>query len=604
MLLTELAVQNLAGFAPAARFSLKGGMNVLVSAEANPLEVLRAVLFPDPDDARRLGADGTPRKAALTLVGRDGNTYRLVRDFGGGRLLLRSDPATRQAVKVAEDPAEIVQALSALVGVQRKELFLGHLVLAEADLPGRQAPAAVTEAVSLTGVPEKITLTPEEARRKLPQLRQELERAELFERAQDELYGLQQRHAELSRTAGSFAALERDIAEVTARLKAFERVHEVTQGIEARIRKFSESVARREAALAEVQVKRRDAENKLEAIPGLRVMFSDRLVHGGLATGALASALALALGWKELWLLNLLAFGAAAFGAWRWVEQVEDADRSRQRLTDLDELEKRVQKQFEAETQPVYAAMNALGVTTPEEVLHRLEERDMLEARRLAFVRELEIKRHDPEALARDEERRQVEAEVRQREARVTAMGFSRDLATVRRDIALCEELVPSERAEARDVLLVAFERAARVAGTDPARLHESMKERLRQYLAALTDKRFVGVKPAGAAVHPVAASGASGPLTGLAPADRDAIYVAVRLALAERVAATAKLPLLVDDPALLVDPAHRALFVKMLKSLGALTQVLVRSPQEPPAGVADHVAHPVSAATPRPHAA
>ena len=114
------------------------------------------------------------------------------------------------------------------------------------------------------------------------------------------------------------------------------------------------------------------------------------------------------------------------------------------------------------------------------------------------------------------------------------------------------------------------------------------------QYLAALTDRRFTGVKPIAPGVyHPIALNGASGPLTGLPPADRDLIYLAVRLALAERGAVTLKLPLVVDEPTYLVVAAHRALFVRMLKALAAQTQIVVRAFDAPPPGIVDHVAGP-----------
>lgn len=611
MLITEIAVQNILGFPAAARIALKAGLNALVSRESDVAVLLRAILYPAPGDAEALTVRDAPtRKAAVTVVGRDGHSYRIVRDFAAGRTLLRSDPTTRQAVKITDDPAQLVEQLRTVVGLPGEELFRAHLALSAGDLPGRRRPVRPAASVRETtlpphhqnAAPSEQPPTIDEARRRLPELRSELEKIEGFEQIQDALYALQNRLSELSKGSEGAQELERQVAQYDARLDAFDRlVKDVSVGLETRIRKYPEAAARKDGALAELKKKRGEYEARQGVVPSFAALLRDQVLLAGLGAGLLCVVLALTVD-TMFWFLDLVGFGAAGFAGLRWVAQVEEADHDQRRLGDLVELEKRIHRQYELDTQPVVTAIRLLGVNNADEALARFEERDMIEARRSALVRELEMKLGDPKLLALEQERSAVEKELREREAVVNSVGFTRDAGLVRREILACEGVL--DDGGPVDPLPAAIEGVAAFAGLHPKALIDGLRDRLAQYLSALTDRRFIGVLPLGPGNYQIIAhGGASGPLLGLPPADRDLIYVAVRLALAERAAGPAKLPLFFDEPTLLVGAAHAALLVKMLKALGAVTQVVVRAFEPPPAGAVDHVARPVGPAPSSPPA-
>jgi hypothetical protein len=89
------------------------------------------------------------------------------------------------------------------------------------------------------------------------------------------------------------------------------------------------------------------------------------------------------------------------------------------------------------------------------------------------------------------------------------------------------------------------------------------------------------------------APDGRSGPYTGLPPPLRDLVYVALRLALLERVAGYKRLPVVIDDAFGTFDPPKRALIGKMLKGIATQTQVIHRVVEPPPPGAADLVLNP-----------
>ncbi len=591
MLLTEIAVQNVVGFPATARIPLKAGLNALVGREVEFGLLIRAVLYPASDDGLKLAAVATPRKAALTILGRDGHTWRVVRDFDRGRTLLRSD-AAGPPVTVAQEEGEVAQALATQVGLPPPEAFRDLFFLQQASLPsqaGTGKSGGKPAALSPTSEETDLRFTADEARQKLPRLKQELVKAVDFEKVQDEVFQLQIRIGELSETTRRVDELQEQISELEQKALAFRRLGEATQGLEQKIRDYPEAQAHREGALAELKRKQAEYERQTVAAPGRAALWKDQMLLGGVGGGLACAALALVLGWAWLWWLVPAGFAVAAFAAWRFVGVVEEAEGGRRRLSDLLEIEKRIEKQYEADTAPVHEAMRLLEAGSPAALSAKLEERDVLEARRVALLRELEEVKSDPQVAGVAQERDGLAAQLAEREALVTSFGFSRDPGAIRREVQVCEEVL-GLTSTVDDPLAAPIARAAEATGSQVTDLLRGLGQRLGQYLVALTDRRFVAVEPRESGFNVVAAGGAKGPIGGLSPADRDLVVLGVRLALAERLAGALKLPVLVDEPSVMVDTSHRALFVKMLKALGSSTQVLVRAFEAPPPGVVDHL--------------
>lgn len=615
MLLTELAVQNVAGFPPTARVPLKEGLNALVGRESDFIRVLRAVLYPGLENGRALCVGPEPHKAACTVIGRDGATWRVVRDFSSGaQTLLRSDPETGEGKKVSASPTEIARELVVSVGLPPEHAFRTIFSLAADDLPSRtaerlaQAKEAIAKAQagaaaepsydggppapSGLAVAETVNETPAQAKARLPTLRDELHRAESLEKAQDALYELQLEHAAIEKEGEGLRTLEREFEALGRKAQAMvQRTAGVDAALEEKVRRYPDALSRRDATLADIKKRKAQVEQGLGAPTDVRALVRDPLVWGGVAAGVLATVLALVLGIRALWLLNLVAFGVSAFGAWRWVDAYEGSVLGRKRLADLEEATKRAEAQYELDTKPVQQLLKVFEVATPAELQQVFEERDLVLARQIAAERELAARRADPQAIENERRRADAAERIRALEGEINALGFSRDASVVRRELEQVEALAELAFDEI-EPLAALVEGASILCGMAPPALVEAMKERIAQYLAALTDRRFIGVRALAPGVcHVVAVSGGAGPLAGLPESEQDAIMVALQLAFAERLGGPAKMPLVVDEPSLLVPPANRMVFVRMLKALGTLTQVLVRAFDAPPPGLVDHVA-------------
>ncbi|HET9597783.1 MAG TPA: hypothetical protein VFP65_19500, partial [Anaeromyxobacteraceae bacterium] len=146
MLLLEIAAQGVKGVSPTGGSArLRPAYNVCAFEGAALRRLVLALLYPGDRDGEAVRA-GVPANAAvragITLVGADGATYRLLRDFAGGCGLHRFDPAKRAFGPVATEPGAVAEALLGPVGIPpRRRLEL--LSLAAADLPSRRAGGAL-----------------------------------------------------------------------------------------------------------------------------------------------------------------------------------------------------------------------------------------------------------------------------------------------------------------------------------------------------------------------------------------------------------------------------------------------------------------------------
>ena len=173
-------------------------------------------------------------------------------------------------------------------------------------------------------------------------------------------------------------------------------------------------------------------------------------------------------------------------------------------------------------------------------------------------------------------------------------MGFSRAVSEIELDLKHAMGLGdgrkgagPSEAEVPKNLI----DRAAELMNLAPDELWEEMAPRLSAYLGALTDQRVVSAKPDDKGLLTLAAGdGRSGPYLSLPPPLRDLVYAALRLTLLEKVASYKRVPIIIDDTFATLEAPRRALIAKMLKGISSQTQIIHRSVEPPPAGVADLV--------------
>jgi hypothetical protein len=609
VILLELAAQGVRGVAPAGgRAALRPGYNVVAAEGAVLRRLLEALLHPEAGDGADLprapaGPAGAPVRAGLTLVGDDRVTYRLVRDFAEGAQLHRFDGAQRAFVLVSRDLGEIAAVLRT-AGVPppaRADLLLA---LRGAELPSRQAPRGRSAG-------PRPPLSPVDARRRLEQLEAERTRAQAVERLQREADAVQARAFAVDEVLRAGGALREALARAEAARAELEPVARVAASLgdaEGRLAVHEVATARRAEGLARLEAERAalaEAESAGPPEPPWRAPG----LWAGLAGGALLALAGLASaasqpGLRYLALLDIPAFGWSAWLALRWISAGEAWERTVRRGRVLDDFEGKLEAQHARDAGDVSAALAALGLSRPEELreaLARLEEA----ALGLARARE-ELARWElaPAARQAAEEKARLEEAHRALEARLAAEaggGFVRDVRTVEQELQRVEAELTGGGATAReemasapgeDPLTTLAQRAGQALGASPAAAIRAVAPRAAQALSAMAGAQRLGgleVDERGG-LH-VSLAGRRTPAAHLVAADRDLVYVALKLALIERELQAGGRVALVDGALDGLPELARRFAGRLLKQLARAGQVVHATADPCFREAADHAA-------------
>jgi hypothetical protein len=624
VVLLEIAAQGVRGVAPAGgRLTLRPGYNVL-SVDGGALRaLLDALLYPDPRNGeavpRSSGATTAPARAGLTLVGNDGVTYRVVRDLAGVCQLHKYDSQRRSFGLVSQDLAQVGARLQDL-GVPPRERFAALLSIAGAELPSRRAsgPTTIRPAVAV-----RKALGPEQTRKKLTELRAELERAKSSEKLQYQLDGLQSKLFKLEEALKAGEKIRDGLAGAQSARAEMERAGQVLGklgDVEARLAAFEKAAAKRDEGLARVADEQTalDAQEALGAPPPL---WQDTQFLAGLGGGCLAVLLAivgmamrLGVGARYLALLDVPAFGYAGWVALRWIRDLEVQERSSRRRKLVEERERKIGEQYGRETADVRQVMKELelpGIGELRELAIRVADADAVAGEWQRRKDEWETKDETRGAL---EEKDRVEAALRQVEERLAgdAGGFIRDPHSVEAEISrlegelampaapaplapvpLVEEpaLAPSAPGKAVDPIRDLLSRASAELSTDPAGLVKVIQERTSQVLGTLSAQRLVGCLFDTRGVLQVYSGGKQLAVSALPPADADLFYSAVKLALIERSLAGGKQAAVADDAFAGLPETARRVLARLLKQIARPGQLLHATTDASFREAADHAA-------------
>jgi hypothetical protein len=580
--LTELLYQKVKDLQGQGHIAFKPGYVAVVSKSPSLRVALVAPLFPAPDDQKRLALGDGPTRVGVGLVGGDGTPYRLLRELGGSRQLLKLDAQTRKYAPLTDDQLEIDSFLRVECGMPSLEAFSSFFVLELNELPSlrSKSAAAVSEAyVDAAAVTA---------------LRAELELTKKFEGMQDRLFKIATRLQELGKAAQVLKEAETDAEAAEAELARSPWSKEQIADLTARAGRAKEELKRREEGLADV-AKKRQRLTQVVAPPAESVV-RDPWFGGGLAAGLLLDVVAFAVKRPFVALIALVPFLAVLIAILRWIRADEAEKESISAARELKERETSVVKKYEAEHAPLKAAMKAANVEAPEELLALFKEREAVAERRDRARARLDELRKDPEISRVPIETPVLEKEKQGLEAEVLKMGFTRSIGDIEADLKRAMG-IDSAKAKALatpegEVPKLYLDRAAELLNLGPDEVFQQIGQRLSAYLTALTDQRVASARRDDNGLFMLAAAdGRTGPYTSLPPPLRDLVHVALRLTLLERVAAHKKMPVVVDDTFATLDAQKQKLVAKMLKGISTQTQVIHRVEAPPPAGTADLVA-------------
>lgn len=618
MILLEFAAQGIRGVAPAGgRATLRPGYNVVAADGPTLRRLLQALFHPDPRDAEALprpaGASASVAlRAGLTLIGNDRVTYRLVRDFQGAAQLHRFDAEKRAFALVAGELPAITTFLRQTAGVPSAARLAALLSLTVAELPSRQAGPAMGGAAAALQ-PARSGLTPEQLRKRMAQLQGEMERAKVAEKLQAQLDELQGRAFKLEELLKGGVQVREGLAKAEEGRAELEPVAAAVAGlgeVEARLAHYERSTARREEAQARV-VAERSALDEGEALPPPVPLWQDPSFWGGVGAGVLALVIGLAAGaaspgLRYLMLLDLPAFGWSAWVALRWIGALEGRERMARRRRVVDDWEQKVEAQYARDAGDVRGALKALGLTKVGELrdaLGRLSDADAVVAEWRRRVAEWE---GSPESSSARAEKAKVEEEQRAAEARLAAEvgGFVRDVRSIQSELQRLEAeaaapaaapapaprpapLGPAPSEPLRGLL----ERASAELGGSPSGVGRTLAAKASQALNGLSFQRLSALQVDDRGGVQALVAGRPTPAMTLAPADRDLVFLALKLALLEQTLAATHGLAVVEDAFAGLSDGSRRFAARLLKQLARGGQLLHATSDPAFREAADHSA-------------
>jgi hypothetical protein len=594
----EFALQGVRGFLPSVRVSLKPGYwTLLPNTPGAPLVGLTSELcFPDGrgGDARYASSEGgNTSKAALWIVGRDGVTYRILRELGRSGSLHRVNASTRGHDLVTEEPTEMAQFLRAQVGFPPRGRYETLFTFTPGQLPSRRqkrSAGAGGRPGGATPVPET-PIDPAQARTRLAELEKELALSSEVERLQFRADGVSAQIFQLETKVKSVQALEQDLAEAQRGLQQTPTVESLglIPDIVERAKHFSALVAKVDETLA-----RLEAERQVDVVktPTATPLQRDSRFWAGMALGAAAlfTGATVTGPLKYIALLDIPAFGLAALVALKRVEDLQWAELAVRKGDRLGDRERQVRDQFETDAQPVRNAMRILGVEQPHEIVLALEENGRWAGKVADLEKRVQTARLNPEYIAAANQLAELRAEQESLNAKLAEKGrYVRDAREVEREMArMREALAPAPRRNSGpgvpaaggadglgDFTTVLMGAAADLLTTDAPTLAARIGERCAQYVSALTERRVEGLEFTYDGQCQARADGKLIPIGQVLSRDIDWVWLGLRLTLLERLVSQEPMPVLLEDMATGMDEARLPMLGRMLKGLGGGTQVL-----------------------------
>ena len=569
----------------------------MIAADGPALRrLLEALFYPDPRDVDALprpsgSAATVSLRAGLTLVGNDRVTYRLVRDFQGIAQLHRFDPEKRSFALVASDLGEIAAFLQKTAGVPPSPRLAALLSLSAAELPSKQGGPGMGGAATL---PARSGLNAEQAAKRIAQLREEFQKAQVAEKLQAELDENQHRAFKVEELLKGGAQAEEGLAKARAARAELEPVAAALSSlgdVDARLAAFEKATARRDEALARVSSERAALE-EAEALGAPRPFWRNPSFWAGLLAGALSAVLFAAAGaasptLRVLMVLAVPCFGWSAWVALRYIGALEDWERRARRRRVVDDWSQKVEAQYARDAAEVQAAITAAGVQNLAELREAVSRLADAGAVVAEWQRRLSEWEATPEASGARAERARLEEQRVALEARLAdeVGGFVRDVRSIQGEIQRLEAEVAAPAPVARrpvapvrtagEPLRALLERAAAELGSSPSGAGRSLSTKASQALAGLSFQRLSAVQVDDRGGLHAVVGGRQAPAASLPPADRDLVYLAVKLALLEQSLQGTKTVAVVDDAFASLSDGSRRFAARLLKQIARGAQVL-----------------------------
>lgn len=609
MLILELAVQSVRGFSASARINLRAGYLGLKAPGEVPAPLaglFLALAYPDGrgSDGSFLAPGAKTGRAGFSVQTDDQQIWRLVRDLGGQGALHLLNRDSNQFEVVTQDATEMAQMLRAQVGLPGRSTFQHLYTFSMGQLPSKQPKVRPGQEKQKGGRSSARDLSSgvdvEEAKARIAVLEKELVGAKEVAEYQFRLDGAQSELFNAEQRLKVFQELKQRTALARAEYEQAPtpKILGLPDDIVERVTRAKLDKQRHNEALQRLANEREQAGLQQEALK-VPPLHGDRRFLGAVGLGLilLVGGMAGEGLWRYLAVLAIPFFSGAALLALRFIEDLQHASREGAKGDVFDQRERKLKEEYQQSVALVESALDKVGATTNDEFFAVMARREELLPAMEQIQAELSAAESDPVTQGLEMEVEHLKAELEELNERMAAMGGSsayvREAREIDRELQhLREQIAPPAPPKASDSSMFSgvadpsetfedpipklLDLSQELFATDAATLWSVLRDRVLQYYTALADRRYHDVDVDASGRATVHAPGRTIPAGELPAKDLDLLYLATRLTIIEKWSTQQKLPVLMEDAfGAVIDGPKQALFARMLKHVGTLTQVV-----------------------------
>jgi hypothetical protein len=614
MFLVELVMQGVRGIRELARLRFQSGFNFVAagneSGKTSSVDSMLRLLFPS-SQARLmepLVSKYTPdaSRAAIVVLSDDQVYYRVIQDFSKHAVnLSKYNSDTKQFGLINKDWESTMQFMAGLTAGMSEAEYSRLFVLRREDCSAQSAwpikngpdlpqPASVRKGAPAAGGKAAANGA------KLAQLRETLRKAEEAADADYRAQSARLRLDETKKKLDGLGELDRRASEIDATIDELKGCSTLPENLDVLIDEHERRQGQNAADTDKLNKEIEELKMHLAEMPPVNLL-TDKLFILGAVLGVLSVIAGLFILTAEQ--ANFFPLGVLAsllLIAVAWYKGQRKSTQRKQIITEEEALRAELgelERSFEEAGSAITACMKATGSSTTRELKDKADNYRYI----LSLRQDIEEQRKRALGgltagdLQADYAKQQQEATELEKAARAVA-PYAVDTYSIRQDIERIEAEMSAEApidfadgqelfneapaplsAVGRSVILEELGVASRTGGFEMEMLIPAVEAAAQRNLSAITAGRYVKVE-IGHEGNPVVhqKDNMKVNISDLSHGMRALVYFCLRAGLLESIASKLRLPFILDDPLVGLDPARQQAACQILRALGAKTQVIL----------------------------
>ncbi|MBC7794372.1 MAG: hypothetical protein H7Z43_11760 [Clostridia bacterium] len=562
MLASELALQLFRDVRASASMLFRPGHNAVVCDNIAPetvADALLELLFPG-------SAPRETGRGALTFTARDGQSFRVLRDFSSDMGQLQTlNAVSKQFAPVSEGLANVSKAMRHYVGPAPRDAVVATFVLQPNDLPGVASAEADSPA----------------ARERLRVLETKLASYQRINQLDGEIHELNRRKSAAEDIAKRLTGDASSVRQAEAEFAHFAHLSVLADSFVSDYSEMTSKEAQRNADLKQIDNERTELERLLRAADA-SPLFKDARVISGLLVGVATIATGLTLGgsYRLLAFLDVPAFGLVTWALWQNLGHRDEVGGAKKRIAQLEQRKAQISVRDSDAIARVRSQASLVGLSSLTEVREVIAARAAAK-KTLADVQEAFVQQQaNPELTRAHKEVSELKRTIAHYEQERSDAGVTGgDAGAIMAEVTTLRRLLGVAAPSAGDELKRALV-PMRFLGAKSAEVALAVSERASQIVATLSGGRLTRVDvDIDGTIYAMTGS-TRGPASGLSPLARSLVVLALRAAIILALPHTARLPVVVHPVTVPIENGEAVLraFASVLAQGGVQVVQLVRT--------------------------